>query len=1513
MNDGTVTPPLSQSARTDSLTSLSSVSTMSSESHLLYNPLLYQQDAQYSVNHKTTSRVFETPVIEMGTAEVKQYSTTSSAQLADHAEVVEAEFSPKVFAPSNPNTMSNILPPPTPVSPSAKESLALSAHRIKELEEQVKTIPILQVRISVLKEEKRLLNLQLKASQASGKPPVSSIGFGDDSVHVDKKLEKLVCSPRQVEFPKSFSTESAPPQKSPLSKTPPATLPKPVKTSSIAVGDHSVIEPYLLQPDLPTGYTTQDNETHTEIHKTTVIERERILKSFIQPPSLNRSFHLTTSQESLDRESHLPSSSPVSSEPRFTINQIQRSSPKALTRTVGVGDGNVFEGSGLHVHEKELRTVIIGQNATVAKRNVGIDCRVPTRDVGVSFMCDEEKPATRTIGVNVNYDTSGILTSLDFKGETELRMALRGVLQRSVHSVGTNCNFKVSSSDAATVTENNSGVSVGCGDEEHRIDVEVRPATVKKSQGVTAKPDCLPKCVSTDKDWVLDASTNTFMVDQYHKASMTEKQKTILASTNTDPTPVRQVSIQTELNVFMNNSQIKHAVTNTENPAVFSTGMVTDIISGINSATNTDSVHRSDAGVNTTEKVSDLFQTASVQKKAPELKSILKKPQHIDKGIGDEVADEDSYSFSEITEVITPITFVTVNKHENFNEKRAHEISTSFSQSGSMKQKSQADDTDHHFASQDLSIQRAKSDSLANGKQETLVGSSSSVKFESGSSAFERVSPTKAEDTFQETVIEHYVITRDGKRLVSEEKTTTSSRGGASSEVKQISRKTSGQASSSVGLSSSHGDSDGSSSGTRASLNGRLSGGSKVDRSHITISTNPYVTLENLSEVSALVDSSDLVDDDADHGPISKTSSEGNLYTEKTASRNEITKSMDAIFDMRRTGSVEDFMPDDIKKYMSIETSMSKDSGFGEDLQNRFAGEQDSGGELTAGSGQLTGGAGVIRSVKLSKTITTTATTKNGEKVTVQETKSVEGPDGKSVTTVIEKTEDGQRVVHRYEDGHRGPHSDFLTLGDESETLSSASSITYSSVHSDSSVVSGQPDSVMYTSSDSDLTANSGNYSSLDRATLKLKSIMKTSSADTERKDKKTGIRFAESVTGGTGSSSEEDDDTSDSDSTTSFEEGSYDSQQGEVVYKCKDDEAIARGMPGAHMFDQNIRETYELSNDVQDACNVLATYLRDSTEVQTKQLTASQNLVQQEWFQVSSLKLSSPHQVEDFLSSVNEISKSLLKYIINMSDTNGNTAIHYCISHCNFDTASLLLDSEVCDINKQNKAGYTPIMLAGLATIQGLDQLEVVRRIFSTGDINARASETQQTALMLAASHGKTEMVKLLVEEGAEINLQDVDGSTALMCACEHGHLDIVNFLLSQPNIDAKITDNENSTALSIAMEAGHKDVGVVLYKHLNFSKPTSPRPSRNTVVPHFTNEVHFGSGFIKQDFCNWKSTCFVKNSVIWDMLTFFGGILLSGLFVKAITRREKVPLLPPQDSLKYYIHCIHCITALM
>ncbi|XP_071544215.1 uncharacterized protein [Panulirus ornatus] len=227
------------------------------------------------------------------------------------------------------------------------------------------------------------------------------------------------------------------------------------------------------------------------------------------------------------------------------------------------------------------------------------------------------------------------------------------------------------------------------------------------------------------------------------------------------------------------------------------------------------------------------------------------------------------------------------------------------------------------------------------------------------------------------------------------------------------------------------------------------------------------------------------------------------------------------------------------------------------------------------------------------------------------------------------------------------------------------------------------------------------------------------------------------------------------------------------------------------------------------------------------QQLTNALNIIQREWFKMSSQKDADPHAAEDYMDIFEEYSKGLLQRVVNLSDVNGNTAMHYAVSHGNFDVVSVLLDSKVCNVNHQNKAGYTATMLVSLAQIRSDTHASVVQRLFQLGDVNIKASQHGQTALMLAVSHGRLDMVRMLVSAGAEINIQDEDGSTALMCAAEHGHLAIVKFLLAQPDTDPTLMDNDGSTALAIAVEAGHKDVGVLLYKHMNLSRGSSPYSS--------------------------------------------------------------------------------------
>ncbi|XP_029466687.1 KN motif and ankyrin repeat domain-containing protein 1-like isoform X2 [Rhinatrema bivittatum] len=271
------------------------------------------------------------------------------------------------------------------------------------------------------------------------------------------------------------------------------------------------------------------------------------------------------------------------------------------------------------------------------------------------------------------------------------------------------------------------------------------------------------------------------------------------------------------------------------------------------------------------------------------------------------------------------------------------------------------------------------------------------------------------------------------------------------------------------------------------------------------------------------------------------------------------------------------------------------------------------------------------------------------------------------------------------------------------------------------------------------------------------------------------------------------------------------------------------------------VKEKFELSVKMREACLIMKNNLHDPDIQKNTEAVTSINIVQQEWFRVSSQKSSHPGPVSDYLAAFAEMSSGVLAYVVNLADANGNTALHYSVSHSNFQIVKLLLDTEICNVDCQNKAGYTAIMLTALATVEKEEDMQVVRRLFSLGNVNAKASQAGQTALMLAVSHGRQEMVQALLACGASVNVQDDEGSTALMCASEHGRLEIVKLLLAQPGCDVSIVDHDGSSALSVAFEAEQKDIAVLLRTRVNVSEPPppeSPAPAEKSPLDQGSGE---------------------------------------------------------------------------
>ena len=128
-------------------------------------------------------------------------------------------------------------------------------------------------------------------------------------------------------------------------------------------------------------------------------------------------------------------------------------------------------------------------------------------------------------------------------------------------------------------------------------------------------------------------------------------------------------------------------------------------------------------------------------------------------------------------------------------------------------------------------------------------------------------------------------------------------------------------------------------------------------------------------------------------------------------------------------------------------------------------------------------------------------------------------------------------------------------------------------------------------------------------------------------------------------------------------------------------------------------------------------------------------------------------------------------------------------------------------DVNIEDNNGYTALMQA--VTIGYADTFKIlVNPQFSQYSRNGKGR-----ALIVAARLGRTEISRILIDKGADVNTKDSKGKTALMLASLNGYTSIVDLLIKN-HANLNMTDNRGRTALLLAKKKGHTDIAEILQK---------------------------------------------------------------------------------------------------
>jgi ankyrin repeat protein len=133
------------------------------------------------------------------------------------------------------------------------------------------------------------------------------------------------------------------------------------------------------------------------------------------------------------------------------------------------------------------------------------------------------------------------------------------------------------------------------------------------------------------------------------------------------------------------------------------------------------------------------------------------------------------------------------------------------------------------------------------------------------------------------------------------------------------------------------------------------------------------------------------------------------------------------------------------------------------------------------------------------------------------------------------------------------------------------------------------------------------------------------------------------------------------------------------------------------------------------------------------------------------------------------------------------------------------LLIKNGADAKQLFKAKQGEIGLLEIATQEG--PLEVVQLLSDAGaDINLKSAHGQ-TPLRIASRNGHLAIVRYLLDKGANVDTRGDDGATPLEAAAGKGHADIVQ-LLVEKGANVNIQDKDGDSPLGEAVKGGHLQV---------------------------------------------------------------------------------------------------------
>ena len=166
----------------------------------------------------------------------------------------------------------------------------------------------------------------------------------------------------------------------------------------------------------------------------------------------------------------------------------------------------------------------------------------------------------------------------------------------------------------------------------------------------------------------------------------------------------------------------------------------------------------------------------------------------------------------------------------------------------------------------------------------------------------------------------------------------------------------------------------------------------------------------------------------------------------------------------------------------------------------------------------------------------------------------------------------------------------------------------------------------------------------------------------------------------------------------------------------------------------------------------------------------------------------------------------------VNLQNSGGRTALQEAIHGKHVSTAQILLEESNPNLELSDNENWTPLLQCA---DQGMWQ--IAKMLIERGaNLEARSSETniwgwrkfmKATALLIALESPHTEMVKVLCEAGADLNVQNVDHEMPIHMAVRVGNLGMVKAVMAR-GVDPNVYTLRMETPLMVAIANEHVEI---------------------------------------------------------------------------------------------------------